>query len=144
MMDFIMAPLIVGIVTLGTYKLFELFVCKRERLFMLEKLGDKLTLPVELNKLSLPNYSHSRPFSFGALKAGCLLMGIGLGLFIGFFLCVFGIPNYVTNFHNWETREISSIVYGSCVLFFGGAGLVTAFIIETRKKKGKEKENSEE
>ncbi|KAA6305525.1 hypothetical protein EZS27_042822, partial [termite gut metagenome] len=90
-MDFIMAPLIVGIIALCIYKLFELFVCKRERLSIIEKLGDKLTLPVELNKLSLPDYSHSRPFSFGALKAGCLLMGIGLGLFVGFSFCVFGI-----------------------------------------------------
>ena len=29
-MDFIMVPLIMGIITLGIYKLFELFVCRRE------------------------------------------------------------------------------------------------------------------
>ncbi|KAA6324832.1 hypothetical protein EZS27_025889, partial [termite gut metagenome] len=84
---------------------------------------------------SLPDYSHSRPFSFGALKAGCLLMGIGLGLFVGFSFCVFGIPDYFSEFHNWEIREMSGVAYGSCVLFFGGVGLITAFIIETKKKK---------
>ncbi|KAA6342957.1 hypothetical protein EZS27_009328 [termite gut metagenome] len=144
MMDFITAPLIVGIVALGIYKLFELFVCKRERLIILEKLGDKITLPIELNKLSLPNYRHSLPFSFGALKAGCLLMGIGLGLFAGFFFCAVAIPDYFTNFHKWEMRELYGVVYGSCVLFFGGAGLVIAFIIETKKKKEEEKKKPEE
>ena len=32
MMDFIMVPTILAIITLGIYKLFELFVCKKERL----------------------------------------------------------------------------------------------------------------
>ena len=32
MLDFIIPPLIVGFITLGIYKLFELFVCKKERL----------------------------------------------------------------------------------------------------------------
>lgn len=40
-MDFITAPLIVGIITLGIYKLFELFACRRERITLIEKLGEK-------------------------------------------------------------------------------------------------------
>ena len=39
MMDFITIPLTFGIVTYGIYKLFELFVCKKERLFLLEKIN---------------------------------------------------------------------------------------------------------
>ena len=31
MMDFITIPLVVGTITLGIYKLFELFVCKKEQ-----------------------------------------------------------------------------------------------------------------
>ena len=41
-MDFIMVPLIVGIVCAGIYGLFELFVRKKERLAIIEKIGDKL------------------------------------------------------------------------------------------------------
>ena len=41
MMDFIMVPTIMAIITLGIYKLFELFVCKKERLMLIEKMGDK-------------------------------------------------------------------------------------------------------
>ena len=43
MMDFIMVPLIMGIITLGIYKLFELFACRRERMAIIEKLGDKIS-----------------------------------------------------------------------------------------------------
>lgn len=68
MLDFIMVPLVVGIITLGIYKLFELFVCRRERLTVIEKIGDKLILPVGLSKISLPSYNNSLPFSFGTLK----------------------------------------------------------------------------
>lgn len=39
MMDFIMVPTIMAIITLGIYKLFELFVCKKERLMLIEKMG---------------------------------------------------------------------------------------------------------
>lgn len=46
MMDFILVPLVVGIITLGIYKLFELFVCKKERIIMIEKLGDKLSMGI--------------------------------------------------------------------------------------------------
>ena len=43
MLDFIMVPAVVGIITLGIYKLFELFVRKKERLIIIDKIGDKLT-----------------------------------------------------------------------------------------------------
>ena len=92
-MDFIMVPLIMGIITLGIYKLFELFVCRRERMAIIEKLSDKITTTDLNGKFSLPDYSHNR--SFGALKGGCLMFGIGLGLLIGFIICAVSIPRYV-------------------------------------------------
>ena len=36
MMDFIMVPAVMTIITLGVYKLFELFVCKKERIMLIE------------------------------------------------------------------------------------------------------------
>ena len=38
-----MVPTILAIITLGIYKLFELFVCKKERLTIIEKMGEKFT-----------------------------------------------------------------------------------------------------
>ena len=41
-MSYITGWIVVGIITLGIYKLFELFVGKKERLTMIEKLGDRV------------------------------------------------------------------------------------------------------
>ena len=85
MMSFISVPLVVGIICAGIYGLFELFVRKKERLAIIEKIGDHLDASIFCGKLGLPSYMGTR-FSFSALKAGCLLAGIGLGLLVGFFI----------------------------------------------------------
>ena len=81
-MGYITGWIVVGIITLGIYKLFELFVGKKERLTMIEKLGDKLDPSMLGNRLSLPlpvgtPFMSSSPISFSALKFGCLLLGMG-------------------------------------------------------------------
>ena len=122
MMDFILVPLVVGIITLGIYKLFELFVCKKERIIMIEKLGDKFNMGDISGKFS---------FNVNYLKSGCLMIGIGLGLLIAFFICSFAFPNYSTSRETaWHVEQQASLVYGACVLFFGGIGLISAFLIE--------------
>ena len=118
MMDFIFVPLVVGVVTLGIYKFFELLVCRRERRMIIDKMdgnalidylkfvpmGVRIGAPVSV-----------RPVSggvSGTLKAGCLLLGIGFGLLFAFMLL------------NWcaydASYEMRSIVYGGSVLCFGG------------------------
>ena len=110
MMDFIFVPLVVGVVTLGIYKFFELLVCRRERRMIIDKMdgnalidylkfvpmGVRIGAPVSV-----------RPVSggvSGTLKAGCLLLGIGFGLLFAFMLL------------NWcaydASYEMRSIVYG--------------------------------
>lgn len=138
MMDFILVPLVVGIITLGIYKLFELFVCKKERIIMIEKLGDKLSTGDIGSKLPF-NFNYSRPrFTFSSLKGGLLMIGIGLGLLVAFFICCETFPSYLGE-RSWSVERQVSIVYGACVLFFGGIGLLSAFIIEINIHK-KEKE----
>ena len=78
-MGYITGWIVVGIITLGIYKLFELFVGKKERLTMIEKLGDKLDPSMLGNRLSLPlpvgtPFMSSSPISFSALKFGCLFL----------------------------------------------------------------------
>lgn len=128
MMDFITIPTVIGIITYGIYKLFELFACRRERLNIIDKLSENGVMPI-FNKLPLDGYFRQR-FSYGALKAGCLLIGIGFGLLIAFFICILCIPKY-PELHR-SSKEIISIIYGSCVLLFGGIGLISAFAIELK------------
>ena len=141
-MDFITAPLIVGIITLGIYKLFELFACRRERITLIEKLGEKMSqTDLELNgKICLPDFNRPQ-LSFGALKGGCLLLGVGLGLLVGFILSYVSFSPYdLDRLDRGYTREMVGVIYGSCTLLFGGAGLVASFLIEQNfaaKKKEK-------
>lgn len=129
MMDFISVPLVVGIVCAGIYGLFELFVRKKERLAIIEKIGDKLDASAFEGKLGLPNYM--RHFSCSSLKAGCLLAGIGLGLLVGFMINLSMKTNIY--FHDeWYGREVAGTAYGASVLLFGGIGLIVAFIVELK------------
>lgn len=124
MLDFIMVPAVLGIITFGIYKLFELFVRKKERLIIIEKIGDKLSPDILNTKIefpaSVPNSSSA------ALKFGCLFIGFGIGLLVAFAI------NY--NFASFmeSAYYIRSTVYGSCVLLFGGLGLIAAFIVELK------------
>lgn len=134
MMDFIMVPTIIGIITLGFYKLFELFVCKKERLLIIEKMGEKFTPDMLDHKI---NFSSVGNVSFSALKFGCLFVGIGLGLLVAYLICTTTIDGYVERNANWswEVRKSISVIYGACVLLFGGAGLLTSFLIELKISK---------
>lgn len=133
-MDFIMVPVVCGIFVLGFYKLFELFVCKKERLAIIEKMGEKFTPDMLENKINLSSVGN---VSFSALKFGCLFMGLGLGLLMAYLICTTTIENYATPNADWswEVKQTVSVIYGSCVLLFGGAGLLTSFLIELKISK---------
>jgi hypothetical protein len=133
MMDFIMVPLIIGIITLGIYKLFELFVRRKERLTIIDKMDNNLN-PELLQPNLLPT---SRPHqSCSTLKVACLLLGVGLGLLVGFFIIFWGVNDMLAD-NSWTARETKSIIYGSSVLLFGGLGLLIAFLWEQRIGKNK-------
>ncbi|WP_165154592.1 DUF6249 domain-containing protein [Parabacteroides sp. ZJ-118] len=129
MMDFISIPLIVGIVCAGIYGLFELFVRKRERLAIIEKIGDKLDASAFDGKWGLSNYV--RNISFSSLKVGCLLAGIGLGLLVGFIINMCMATHSYCD-ADWYRQEVAGTAYGASVLLFGGIGLIIAFVLELK------------
>lgn len=138
-MDFITIPLVVGMVTLGIYKLFELFVCRKERLTMIEKIGSTFDASMIQNKFSFPE---KKSPVFGTLKIACLLLGVGLGLLAGFALTQsLGFNEFMArNNDNWHrVRDTVGVIYGASVLLFGGLGLLVAFLMEM-KYSGKLKE----
>ena len=137
MVEAIMVPAVCSIFVVGFYKLFELFVCKKERLLIIEKMGEKFTPEMLEHKI---NFSSIGKFSSSALKLGCLLMGLGLGLLIGYLICSTTLEGY-TNMGdvrlNYNMRETISIIYGACILLFGGLGLLIAFLVELKINKNK-------
>jgi hypothetical protein len=136
MMDFISLPVIVGIITLGIYKLFELFARRKERLNIIEKMDNNFNCNAELlqkNYLT-PSTSDS---AYSTLKVACLLLAVGLGLLVGFFIVLYGINDIMLQ-DSFAAKETKSIIYGASVLFFGGLGLLIAFIMEQRYEKKKQ------
>ena len=127
MLDFIMVPAVVGIITLGIYRLFELFVRKKERLIIIDKIGDKLTPEILSGKI---DFSTNIPkLSFSALKFGCLFIGLVISMLVAFAVH-YNFADFVES-----SYQIRGAVYGSCVLLFGGLGLIIAFIIELKINK---------
>ena len=131
MFDFLTPTFVLWIITYGIYKLIELFVCKKERVMLIERLSEK-NLRFPENNLPDVSAMFHKNISFNALKAGCLLAGLGLGLLIGYIL---NIANYAMLADNYELR---SIVYAAPLLLCGGAGLLIAFVIETKMDNKKE------
>ena len=127
-MEFISIPAVLIIIGYFIYKLFELFVCKKERLYMIEHAKD---LPV--NGIDSKSYNQlGLNFSFSALKWGAFILGIGLGLVVAYFININTVP--LNSFDKWENRELVGVIYGGCTLLFGGLGLVIAFITEIKLK----------
>lgn len=130
-MDELMVVAIMAIVFGVTYKLFELFAGRTERMALIEKMGDKLT-PDVLKKGII--YRPSL-FSFNSLRAGCLLLGLGLGLIVGYFVVESMHPEYYQVDYVGRTAEAVSIIYGASVLLGGGVGLLVSYFIELHQSK---------
>ena len=130
MFDFLIPILIVGIITLGIYKLFELFVCRRERLMLIERMTD-LHFPVPPRLL----YGLNLRLSFSPLKWGCLLVGIGLGILLGYWICSAAIPSFPDTRSSYGgPYGLVSAIFGACILLMGGAGLLVSFAIALNHK----------
>lgn len=73
------------------------------------------------------------------MKAGCLLVGIGLGVLVGFFLNIMVVGGGLSELRHFEEERLIGAAYGASVLLFGGLGLIIAFVIETNMKKKEDK-----
>lgn len=138
MIEFLLATLVTGIVFLGIYKIIELFVRRRERMTIIERMGDKFTPEMIGNPLLFSN-KKSGGKSFTLLRFGCLLLGMGLGLLVGIFINQYvynGMftQNYMTYNRN-SVDDISNLAIGASTLLFGGLGLLVAYLIETKQTK---------
>lgn len=137
MMDFITMPAVVGICIYGFYKTLELFARKKERLLIAEKFG-----PPELPQNTVDSFDAplSKNF-FPTLRVGSLLIGLGLGLLVGFLITQFAFPHEYLNGtmsrgeHYYQIRDSIGIVYGASTLLFGGLGLICGFLVELRLRK---------
>ena len=136
---------VVGFFVLGTYKLFELYAKRKERILMIEKLanlceGDEDNK--KLLKIQLPFISGGdRDFGFWPLRISLLLIGIGIGCLLAFFIHFACFANYSIESYKECLRSIGEIIVlinFACISIFGGIGLLIAFLIEQKMKRKKE------
>lgn len=134
-MGIIIAPFIVGIVAYAIYKLFELILRRKERLMIVEKLNPN----ADNTNFNLSNLFGSTNLigRFTALRAGCLLLGLGLGLICGIIISAnINLSGVLSNFRG---GELIAIINGASIMLFGGLGMLASFMIENKmSKKGKE------
>ena len=126
--------LITAILIIGAYKILQLFVCRRERLNIIEKMRevDAATDVSTGADLKLDGLLKSLPSGrYAALRWGSLAVGIGMGLFV-YALLMYLAPE------NRMLWNIESSLCGGLVLLFGGLGLLIAFIFEQKMRSREE------
>lgn len=131
-MDWLEAPLVLLIIFGSFYLIIELFVHRTERKMLIEKIES--LKDVDVSKIfSQFSSSLSSVPSFSPLRWGLLFIGIGLGMLVGF-----GI-NYAMFYSNGDFAngyfEYQEFIVGASICFFGGLGLLIAYIIESKKRK---------
>ncbi|BES61307.1 DUF6249 domain-containing protein [Dysgonomonas capnocytophagoides] len=148
-MEILIPLVVVPVMVLGIYRLFELYARRKERIMIIEKmqfnapqkdlhLSDNLNLPI----LGNVNIKMS---SLWPLRASLLMIGIGLGLIVAFILESTLTPNMMPEYSRYDYDVKSNIsntvavIYFACVSLFGGIGLLAAYFIEQNKEK---KQNS--
>lgn len=131
-----LVPVLIMLTIFGTiYKIFELFVCRQERLRLIEKIAEVGAVDTSklLAGLHLPT---GKPrHSFAPLRWGLLALGVGLGTLVAFF--IMGEATNMNYFrgetgYNWQ---LPSVVYSACICLFGGIGLVGSYLIERKESK---------
>ena len=111
--------------------MFDLFVRKKERLAIIDKISDKFDASMIENKFSFPLKNAGNGI-FSTLKVACLLFGVGLGLLVGYLICFNTVYGYNAMQLSGNAYEISGVIYGASVLLFGGLGLLVAFMVEMK------------
>ena len=123
------------------YKWFELLILKKERMNIIQRLeGESLIeyakrIPIGLGRGNTSGADavyaekiHPVQPQAKALRWGMLMLGIGLGAFMGVFF------NCNINFRDFEgiynVHYLFELIIGAWIIIGGGLGLVLAFIIE--------------
>lgn len=128
-----------AIVVYGIYSLFELFVRRKERMTIIDKIvlgesTDPVKLPVDLFK------KESRGWT---IRIGCLLLGAGLGMGIVSIIDIATVQMSIEEYAalgknaNWTLRNSPhylaiKILYPASVIFFGGLGLIISYFVERK------------
>lgn len=114
--------LTVAVIFYFLYKIIELFIHRKERLLLVDKI-EKIGQIGNINSIQdlrnlFMNTQDARK-KFWSLRWGLLLTGVGLGMVVGYLLAT-----YIDSRLGFEEIEIAS------AFLFGGIALAISFIVE--------------
>lgn len=134
-----LVPMVIcGLFFYFTYRIFELYARRKERMAIIEKLSNGIDPELLRNQFNISTFKDSSYGSW-AIRIGLLLIGVGLGVAIAAIIDMLAVaPSEVNNEVFYGFRNAISVLYPSLAAIFGGLGLVIAYFIE---KKGEDKES---
>ena len=127
MMGFISVPVTTAIVFYFIYRVFELFVHRAERIMYINKMQAPQPVSLPQSSFELPRLGW-----YFALRAGCLITGLGVGMLLAYFICWCTVPLFLKGGYDWRVCTC----FGSCTLLCGGLGLIISYVVE-QKNEGK-------
>ncbi|MFV0419649.1 MAG: DUF6249 domain-containing protein [Dysgonomonas sp.] len=137
-MQEIMAMVIVATLSYATYKLFELFARRKERMAMIEKLSAGIDPQILKNQFSPVRIPIIRDFinNSWSIRIGMLLLGVGLGVVVATIVDLTVVAPTGSNDNlYYDFRRTVDILYPACAAVFGGIGLIIAYFIEKKDAK---------
>lgn len=124
---------VTGFIFLALYKTIELFVRRKERLLIIDKLSAD-NAPA-LDPANLANILGSeKTSSFSPLRWGCLAAGLGIGMLVSSIVYIWLDLRGQLSQIDWSIRTTLS---SSLCLLGGGAGLLMAYALEKSSNKNK-------
>ncbi|MBK5721892.1 hypothetical protein JGH11_13515 [Dysgonomonas sp. Marseille-P4677] len=133
-MNELVPMVVVSVVCYFTYKIFELFARRKERMAVIEKLSNGIDPQILKNQFNMPAYKDGNYGSW-AIRIGLLLVGVGLGVTIATIVDLLAVaPSSDNRELFYEFRNTISVLYPACAAVFGGLGLVIAYFIENKKE----------
>lgn len=132
-----LVPMVIcGLFFYFTYRIFELYARRKERMAIIEKLSNGIDPELLRNQFNISTFKDSSYGSW-AIRIGLLLIGVGLGVAIAAIIDMLAVaPSEVNNEVFYGFRNAISVLYPALAAIFGGLGLVIAYFIE---KKGEDK-----
>lgn len=124
------------------YMIVKLLSGRKERILMIEKISAMDCDNMPKHPLKIKGYLHTG--SGSALKGACLLIGLGVGLLLGFMFMYLlferpGMmhgdvtPDFVRQIKDYE--DVRFMIIAASVLIFGGIGLLASFFLERKLEK---------
>ena len=127
--------LIVGIVFYFIFAIWDRIATRKERTKFLESIATMTPETMAAFKDMNPSWEvQTKKDPKGILRPACLLLGLGLGLLIVWIGLTYWLPYEDTDCLFGTHGAINGFLMLASPLFFGGLGLVIAYLIERKQK----------